>query len=64
MQLFLFHQKKDIHLGKVTVKGSDWNGVMEAAKRAFVVRLSYDSMYIFHRQLFYYFVIVVMIESH
>ena len=30
-------QKEDIHLGTVTVKGADWNGVMEAARRIFVV---------------------------
>ena len=33
----LLQQKKDIHLGTVTVKGADWNGVMEAARKAFVV---------------------------
>ncbi|XP_078359417.1 uncharacterized protein LOC144643901 isoform X2 [Oculina patagonica] len=29
-------KKKDIHLGIVTVKGADWNGVMEAARKTFV----------------------------
>lgn len=33
----LLLQKEDIQLGIVTVKGADWNGVMEAARRIFVV---------------------------
>lgn len=32
-----FSKKKDIRLGTVSVKGADWNGVMEAAKKTFVV---------------------------
>ncbi|XP_029212824.2 LOW QUALITY PROTEIN: uncharacterized protein LOC114976546 [Acropora millepora] len=29
-------KKNETHLGKVTVKGADWSGVIEAARRAFV----------------------------
>ena len=32
-----FSKKNDVHLGTVSVKGADWNGVMEAAKKTFVV---------------------------
>lgn len=34
---FVKKKKNETHLGKVTVKGADWNGVIEAARRAFVV---------------------------
>ena len=37
LNVTLLLQKEDIHLGTVTVKGADWNGVMEAARRIFVV---------------------------
>ena len=40
LNLTLLLQKEDIHLGTVTVKGADWNGVMEAARRIFVVSKS------------------------
>ena len=40
LNLTLLLQKEDIHLGTVIVKGADWNGVMEAARRIFVVSKS------------------------